>query len=61
MIPDEHEEMVEYCLDRSDKLNDLDTEFLEDMEEQLDAGYKLSQRQALRLEHILERVTARGL
>jgi hypothetical protein len=55
---DEHATMIEDCEQRESKLSDWEATFIDSLKKQLeDPGYRLSAKQAERLDEIWERVT----
>jgi hypothetical protein len=54
---DDHEDMVTDCEDRESKLTEWEVNFIASLRERLDAGNKLTERQAEVLDRIWERIT----
>lgn len=54
---DEHEQLVTDCESRESKLTAWEHDFITSIRDQIDAGRKLSEKQAARLDEIWERVT----
>lgn len=59
---DQHRVMLNDCCTprRSGKLSAWERDFISDLQDWLDDGYKLSKKQAARLELIWEKATAEG-
>lgn len=56
----EHEQMVDDCEQREERLSDWDRGFVDSIGKQLRDGRSLTAKQAAALETIWERATARG-
>lgn len=56
----EHEQMVEDCEQREDRLSDWERSFVDSVGKQLRDGRTLTAKQAEALDAIWERATARG-
>jgi hypothetical protein len=54
---DEYETMIEDCINRSEKLSDWESDFIQSLSEQLDDGKIPSSKQINKLNDIWERVT----
>lgn len=57
-MDDEHEQLIQDCMDRDTKLTEWEQGFIDSLAKQI-AQRPLSERQAERLEAIWERVTSR--
>lgn len=56
----EHEQMVEDCEQREERLSEWERGFIDSIAKQLRDGRSLTTKQAERLDEIWERATARG-